>query len=133
MRSQTLTSLKICDQGSQADYSLGGTALISRAFDRDRAIGARADLATEINACSHAQATYHAPSPVQRPPYKVKICKTRLIEGLVYILSQTVTSESYVYGIEPLEDMTITRADAPSWGRALASAGLVNLCWQPSG
>ncbi len=27
----------------------------------------------------------------------------------------------------------VTRADAPSWGRALASARLVNLCWQPSG
>jgi len=27
----------------------------------------------------------------------------------------------------------ITRADAPSWGRALASAGLVYLRWQPSG
>ena len=26
-----------------------------------------------------------------------------------------------------------TRADAPSWGRALASAGFVNLCWQPLG
>jgi len=30
----------------------------------------------------------------------------------------------------PVSDFT--RADAPSWGRALAS-GFVNLCWQPSG
>ena len=26
-----------------------------------------------------------------------------------------------------------SRADAPSWGRALLSAGFANLCWQPSG